>query len=739
MFEDVAAQSSRTFFLKTFVPVIAGTLLLFAVTAAFLVWSTRGTDELSIANQRTVVERAVDRLHASIARDQESRTVGGETLVRVKAGNTDWMDANLGGWMHAYFGHDELYVLDPRDRPLFAFAHGFVADQAAFARIATTVRPMVAALRAKTAAGEKPDKDSRLQTVGVTDYALIDARPAIVSVKPITGDRGELDASPDCYVHVAIRFLDRDFLSALAAEYGLSGLRFSWLVSPADDNVGITIRSSATTINGFFVWTPDLPGLAFVEKVTPWLAGIGGLLLLAVIVLMLALHRLTLSRAATEARLGFLANHDPQTGLPNLGLVQQALDAAIAALPGGEGDKVVAFAIIDLDDLKRVNDAFGRQGGDLVVTTQAQRIAQMLDGRAMLGRLSGDEFSIALWDRTQAEVATLFAEIVLRLSMPIVIGTETAACGASLGYALAPDHGTENGELIRKAGVALHQAKIEGRNRATQFGRHMDMLLSDRAALERDLLASLDNGTEIEVHYQPKLSASGLRVVGLEALARWQHPQRGWVSPAVFIPIAEECGFIHRLGLHVLETACRDAAHWHVPSIAVNVASCQLRDPTFVLEVARILADCDLPPSHLELELTEGSWMDERGICGETIRTLRGLGIRIALDDFGTGFSSFGRLHANDVDRIKIDQSFVAGFGKARGDEAIVRAIIDMAKAKGLATTAEGVETAEQCSILQEMGCDDLQGYLFSRPLPACRMENFLGGPSGPRMGTGAY
>jgi len=739
MIDEVVAGSGRAFFLKTFLPVIASMLLLLAGTAAFLMWSTRGTDHLAVAAQRAVVEGAVQRLHAAIAHDQESVTVRTETLARVSADDTEWMDANLGSWMHSYFGHDELFVLDPGDRTLFAFARGVVADQAAFARIATTVRPMVSSLRDKVAAGARPAEGSGLLTAGVTDYALIDARPAIVSVKPITRDRGELDVGRDCYVHVAVRFLDRDFLAALAGDYRLDGLRFTWLVSPGDEYASITIHSSTTTINGYFVWSPNRPGLAFLESVTPWLVGIGGLLLLAVSGLMLALHRLARARAATEARLGFVANHDPQTGLPNLRLMESAMDVAIAALPAGDPDKVVAVALIDLDDLKRVNDTFGRQGGDVVVATQAARIAAALDNRAMLGRLSGDEFCIVAWERMAAEVELLFADVVQRLSAPVAIGRETATGGASLGYAMAPAHGAEAGELMRKAGVALHQAKVEGRNRAAQFGKHMDMLVSDRAALERDLLASLGDRPQIEVHYQPKLSSNGLRVVGLEALARWQHPERGWVSPAVFIPIAEECGFIHQLGVYVLEVACRDARAWGVPAIAVNVAACQMRDPTFVLEVVRVLGACSLPASRLELELTEGSWMDERGICGETIRTLRGLGVRIALDDFGTGFSSFGRLHANDVDRLKIDQSFVSGFGRARGDEAIVRAIIDMAKAKGLATTAEGVETAEQCAILQEMGCDDLQGYLFSRPLPASRMETFLGRAADSRMDAAPF
>lgn len=727
MIDEAAGNSARKFLLTTFLPVIAGMLLLLVSTAAFMLWSTRAIDRLSIENQRIVVESAIQRLRTTLAHDQESSTVWGDAREAAVARDAVWLDANLGTWMHDYFRHDELYVLDPRDNAIYSFAHGAVADQAAFARVGATLRPMVARLRSRVRAGEQPQGEGAAKTIGESDFALIDARPAIVSVKPITNDDGFLSPDEGVYVHISVRFLDRDFLDDLSRTFRLFGLRFSWLLSPGDEFTELTIHSSNTTIHGYFVWDPKRPGLAFLKMVAPWLIGIACLIAIGTVVLMLLLYRHKRAQALTEAQLGFVASHDPLTGLPNQMQMSRAVDVALHGLPTSEPDQVVAVAVIDLDDLKRVNDAFGRSGGDEVVRAQAARLGEVAYGRSFVGRLSGDEFAIVLWDRTAEEVEHLFAEVIQRLALPVTLGDQSAACGASLGYALAPQHGVESGELMRKAGVALHQAKVEGRNRSALFGKHMDVLLSDRAALERDLLASLGDKPQIEVFYQPKLASQGLRVVGLEALARWQHPERGWVSPAVFIPIAEECGFIHPLGLFVLEESCRAAAHWDVASVAVNVSARQLRDRTFLLDVVRILSDTGLPADRLELELTEGSWMDERGVCPDTIRALRGLGVRIALDDFGTGFSSFGRLHSTDVDRIKIDQSFVAGFGKGRGDEAIVRAIIEMAKAKGLMTTAEGVETAEQCALLQAMGCDDLQGYLFSRPLPPDRMEVFLG------------
>jgi EAL domain-containing protein (putative c-di-GMP-specific phosphodiesterase class I) len=251
----------------------------------------------------------------------------------------------------------------------------------------------------------------------------------------------------------------------------------------------------------------------------------------------------------------------------------------------------------------------------------------------------------------------------------------------------------------------------------------MDSLTEARRELERDLREALDQGEQLDVHYQPLYSAASSSMTGVEALVRWNHPTRGWISPVVFVPIAEEVGLIHKLGEWVLTEVCRTTKAWPVETVAVNVSALELCKAGFAMRVANILMRTGANPRHLELEVTESTFTAQDGECQRNIQALRELGVRFALDDFGTGFSSLSRLQQLDVDRIKIDRSFVQGFGKDGSDEAIVQAIIDLAKASGLRTTAEGVETELQNDRLRSIGCDELQGFLFHKPVPAEEIE----------------
>jgi EAL domain-containing protein (putative c-di-GMP-specific phosphodiesterase class I) len=291
---------------------------------------------------------------------------------------------------------------------------------------------------------------------------------------------------------------------------------------------------------------------------------------------------------------------------------------------------------------------------------------------------------------------------------------------------MAPAEGSERTELCRKADIALYHAKATGRSRYAVFNSGMDAIQQTRRALEIDLRQALEDHSQIQVHYQPLFSAGERKITGVEALLRWRHPSNGWISPDVFIPIAEETGLIERLGELVLREACVAANKWPLATVAINVSAVELRNPAYALKVAEALMTSGIPASKLELELTESVVTDSAGQCALNIRTLRDLGVRIAIDDFGTGFSSLSRLQELKVDRIKIDRSFVNGFGSSNGDEAIVQAIINLAHATGLKTTAEGVETDAQSRNLEAMGCDELQGFLLARPVAASEIDELF-------------
>ena len=377
---------------------------------------------------------------------------------------------------------------------------------------------------------------------------------------------------------------------------------------------------------------------------------------------------------------------------------------------------------MDLDRFKQVNDIFGHQTGDAVLVEFARRAAGILPANAPIYRVGGDEFAAMVPNRTRREVEILCSRIIDSLAEPMEIEGRHAFISASIGVSMAPYHGNDRQELNRKADVALYHAKLAGRRRFSIFGIQMDDAIQNRAAIETDLREALRAKAGLSVVYQPKFAGDGDRVLGVEALVRWQHPERGAISPAVFIPIAEEAGLIGELGLWVLETACLDAIAWPVDHLAVNVSPIQLRVPGFAEAVLAVLSRTGLPANRLELEMTETDFGVSEEIGLQNIKALSSEGISIAIDDFGTGSSTFERLRDISFDRIKIDRSFVKNITESEGDAEIVRAMISMAHAKGLKTTAEGVETHEQRKVLRSFGCDELQGFLMGKPMPPTQL-----------------
>jgi EAL domain-containing protein (putative c-di-GMP-specific phosphodiesterase class I) len=298
----------------------------------------------------------------------------------------------------------------------------------------------------------------------------------------------------------------------------------------------------------------------------------------------------------------------------------------------------------------------------------------------------------------------------------------------SIGVAIAPEAGIDRAELVRKADIALYRAKLEGRNRFRIFSEEMDIFVQRRRAIEEELRAAISQGGQFEVVYQPIYAAASTHICGVEALLRWKHPAHGTVLPAVFVPIAEESGLIHELGDWVLREACLAAARWPVPYVAVNVSPVQFRSSRFADKVLEIIAETGIETSRLELEITESVLLDSAELSSRNFNTLRAAGVRIALDDFGTGYSSLNYLQRFSVDKIKIDRSFVQNLEGDQAANAIVQAMVNLAHAVGVVVTAEGVETAAQRDFLTDIGCNELQGFLLSRPLPAHQVDDMLTG-----------
>jgi diguanylate cyclase (GGDEF)-like protein len=391
----------------------------------------------------------------------------------------------------------------------------------------------------------------------------------------------------------------------------------------------------------------------------------------------------------------------------------------------------MAVLFIDLDHFKIINDSLGHDIGDEVLRTVAVRLTALARACDTVARLAGDEFVVIAEGLVGGDPAVRLAEqVVAALSEPIPVGSGSAArtvgVGASVGIAIADGSGPVEPEaLLRDADVAMYRAKERGRGRVEIFDDALRIAVERRLELQEDLRRGIDGG-QLRVFYQPIVDAAAGRVVGFEALARWQHPSRGLLGAADFVGIAEEAGLIVSLGAAVLAQACAQVAAWRADRpgceqlhIAVNVSGPQFGHPSFVPTVARVLATTGLAPDALWLEITETSIMADAEGIGSTLDALRALGVHLAIDDFGTGYSSLAYLRRFPVEILKVDRSFVAGLGQDREDEAIIAMIVSLARTLDLMIVAEGVETAEQLDLLRRLGCDTVQGYYLGRPVAA--------------------
>lgn len=427
-------------------------------------------------------------------------------------------------------------------------------------------------------------------------------------------------------------------------------------------------------------------------------------------------------RKANEERIRHLAQHDALTGLPNRFTLAAHLEHALARAERS-GEKV-GLMFIDLDNFKNINDTLGHHIGDRLLCEVARRISRAVRKSDIVARIGGDEFVVVL-ESTKVETDEGFVaqKIIDQLADSVTIDGNVLHTTPSIGLAIFPEDGENAEELMKNADVAMYHAKSAGRNNYQFYTEHMNHAAAVRAQMEGRLRAAL-SGDEFLLHFQPQINLATGRVSGIEALIRWQNPELGLVSPANFIPLAEEVGLIVPISAWVLENACRTAKSWRnqetpFECISVNISPQEFRQRNFPEMVAAVLQKTGLPAACLELEITESTLMDSADTTVEMLLRLKALGVTLAIDDFGTGYSSLGYLKRFPIDRLKIDRSFVRDLETDSSDAAISTAVIVLAHSLGLQVVAEGVETQGQADFLLQQGCDSVQGYLFSRPVPA--------------------
>ena len=786
MAPEFKAGFNKRFRRRVLLPGAAILLVTAVLCGGVLVAAWRGTDSISMLGQQSEIWRAIAGGLDDLSLAQESVGLCDQCIREAASDDPDpaWLDENVGFRLFDLHNTHETYILDGEDRPIYASIGREPAVPAAYETVAPAVARFVQLARGemKRPSGRGnlnerlpgspleplvfppipgltvepmtlyPSVKTTPSVRHATDIVRIGDRVAFVSVMPMArvAAGGTPVAAPP--VLISLRYMDQTFLQQIARQNYLTDARVSISAEAAPGEVSTPIVSSDALLEGGFelaggptgqgiatmFWKPMSAGAAVVGLLLVPAIGVFAVIALLVLLLSLGMRRLMkrddehlfeleqahLELKAKEAQAHHLAYHDVLTGLPNRALFNDSADKELIRARHGEE---MAVLLLDLDRFKNVNDRFGHFAGDALIQEVARRLSRVLQRPDAVARLGGDEFAVLLQgEDLEQGIETVLDQILDDLRRPYEILGNQAHIGVSIGAALAPEYGTDRTDLMRKADIALYRAKDEGRDCYRFFTESMDETVQLRATLESELRIAIATGAGLSVHYQPLVDSKGGKVSGLEALLRWHHPVRGWIAPQLFVPVAEETGLICALGDWVLREACKVANEWPNLSISVNLSPIQFCDDGFAERTCAIVRDAGVRANQLEFEVTEGVVLDQNEGVQRALRRLRSEGFRIALDDFGTGYSSLSYLRDFEVDRIKIDRSFVQGLGQTLDAEAIVTAVVTLGHAMGLQVTAEGVETSDQEDFLRSDGCNVLQGFLFSRAVPAHQLRDSM-------------
>ena len=702
--------------------------------------SAHNADELSSIHEQELVEHAITNRAERALRALESSAGTARAAAKIRDGyDPQWIDQRIGGWLETFFSDDVVLIVDGDDQVEYASArNGGTGPHSA--DLAASLAPALDLLRGRLSAipdhvvpivaDQDPEKPGR-STALIQNFA---GKPAIVAAVAV-GTADELARGNDhAPIAVSVKYINERMLKGISGELELPQLRR--IDQPAQAGTD-RIASLADAHGGAIArlaWKPTRPGGQVVTSVLPFLAvALAGFALLVWFV-MRYMRRTTEAIASGERQLRHLALHDPVCGLPNRIYFAERLETAIDEVRGGGQSAAVFY--IDLDHFKDVNDTLGHHIGDELILNVTQRLSRVMRGDDLVARLGGDEFAIITNCASDSySLQAIAGRIIAAVCAPYQISGHNIIIGASIGIAIIDRRAGDAADILRYADMALYRAKNEGRNRACIYDAAMDADLSNRKLLEGDLLHAIKNNG-LRAAYQVFVNASGDTVVGVEALARWNHPTHGEIPPSRFIPIAEHSGLIVDLGEWMLRRACLDGRNWSGLTVAVNVSPLQFRRSDFVEVVERILTETDFDANRLELELTESTLLGNLETAELSMLRLKAIGVRFALDDFGTGYSSLLYLRRFPFDKLKINSSFVRSIEKAPDAAAIVHAVVSLGRGLGMKVTAEGVETPEQHLFLRAAGVHSMQGFRFGKPSAAADIDRRLASPDDYRVGS---
>ncbi len=692
----------------------------FTVMGAFLFEMGTATDERSAERTAAVAEVALNAQREEMQRVAKDYAGWGEAYTNLHPDiNFAWAydSANVGPSLFPDFGLNFVVVVGPGNSTSYAVVDGKLIKQ-----------PVERLLSGGAMILIERARDSGVETVPVSGVLMWGQSPVLATaavISPGEDQNVEEIAGPTSVLLLGYA-LTPDKLIAAGDKYSIPDFR---LREPHHEPVaaGKVLYTEDGQPGAVIDWTAERPGHELMQRVFPWLGAAA--LLLAVLTYLVLRHAFQTARvlesnarelAAAHARAEHLAMHDVVTGLPNRAMLMDHLESELRSR-----SVCTALLYLDLDRFKPINDALGHEAGDHVLMELAKRLKSAVGEKDLVARVAGDEFAVAACLAGPEEAEGLCRRLGEAVGRPFTIGRSDVKVGVSIGVALAPGDAHTGADLMQRADLAMHQAKRESRGSYQFFAPEMNELVLIRQGLEIDMRRAADAG-EFELHFQPRFDTRTLKPISVEALLRWQHPERGMISPAHFIPLAEDTGLIHEIGAWALKHACSVIAQYEGIAVSVNISPVQFRRPGLADLVASILEETQLPPHRLELELTESVLLENTEMAQKVLTSLKQLGIALSMDDFGTGYSSLGYLQHFPFDRLKIDRAFVSQLTMPDSSRAIVQAILSMARSLGLSVTAEGVETDEQFMLLRADQCAEVQGFLLSRPVPLAELEKAL-------------
>ncbi len=705
-------------------------------------------DRVTAERQASTVQKAVSSQSRRLERELRPETIWQDAYTNTAGHpNGDWMREFYGEYLSRLLGYAEIYVVDGEDKPVFGFEDGKTDDGRQFALDAPEVSDMITALRSPFGSLSPlvnvTDVDlgngHTIQHRSIADVRLIDGKPVNLVVQTIVPDSEPTPALPAGArppLLIAMFELDANYMGRFGRSIGFPGLQWtdpaslksatgSALAPSPQRQQSTPVYSFVGQKVGVIAWDVDLPGSRMLQAMSGGFAIAGALVAGIALLTIVLVRRQTLQMHDAAKREAVLARTDFLTGLPNRLAFNEEFARQLDRVR--EGEDLLGVVSLDLDRFKTLNDTMGQQAGDRALVALSERLSTEFP-ECFMARTGGDEFILLVPCGVADHAAVTANRMRAVTDQPFVLpGRPPVMLNCSIGFAIAPLHGADEQDLLRRADLALHSAKKDGGGRAYGFEALMEARVARGLVLEAALRKVLATDG-LEVAFQPLMSADGQNVLGVEALARWTDAELGPISPVEFIPVAEATGLIVELGETILRKAVRAARAWPEIGVSVNVSAQQIQLVDMVETVRRVLAEEGFPLSRLEIELTESVLVADEARAVSQIQGLQNLGVKVSLDDFGTGYASLLYLRQFGFDKLKIDRNFVRDLDTSVEAQAMVMAMITMSNSLDLGITAEGVENLEQFDFLRLAGCDRLQGFYFSRPLSADDLNRFLGG-----------